>query len=244
MISRETEELLQRLLTEQPTYKPADSVVDQTHQITMLCFVGASCMGKTTVMQTLAQANADFGITHNFTSRTPRAGDNPNRYVYFEHTDTGLQPILDRIASHELLQYNIHPFSLHVYGSEIEGYPHRYNMGDIFYSSIDGFRQLGFKQLYVFSIITEPVSWQRRFEARFPEDNPHRCARLAEAIESLEWSLSQTAADHIWVINRDNACETAADAVRQAMLGKHVDQAEARLLAEECLALIRKLSHV
>lgn len=244
MISRETEELLRRLLAEQPVYKPADDVLKQVQEITMLCFVGASCMGKTTVMQLLAQTDKAYGITRNFTSRAPREGDDPDRYVYFEHSDAGLRPILNRIASRELLQYNIHPFSLHVYGSEIEGYPHRYNMGDIFYSSIDGFRQLGFKKLYAFSIITEPASWQRRFEARFPEGNPHRSARLAEAIESLEWSLSQTAADHIWVINRDDACEIAVYTVRQAMSGQLVDQAEARQFAEKCLTLIKELSRV
>lgn len=244
MISRETEELLRHLLAKQPVYKPSDDVLKQLQEITMLCFVGATCMGKTTVMQLLAQTDQAYGITRNFTSRSPRVEDDASRYVYFEHSDTGLRPILDRIASRELLQYNIHPFSLHVYGSEVEGYPHRYNMGDIFYSSITGFRQLGFKKLYVFSIITEPASWQRRFEARFPEGNPHRSARLAEAIESLEWSLSQTVADHIWVINRDDACQAAVHTVQQAMSGQLGDQTEARQLAESCLALIRELSHV
>lgn len=241
MISRETEDLLRRLLAEQPTYQPSESVLEKVHQVTMLSFVGASSMGKTTVMQLLAQTAPGYGITKNFTSRAPRAEDDPNRYVYFEHSDAGLQPILERIASHDLLQYNIHPFSLHVYGSEIEGYPHAYNMGDIFFSSIDGFRQLGFKQLYVFTVVTEPATWQARFDTRFPVGHPQRQARLAEAVSSLEWSLAQTAPDHSWIIDRDNQCDAAAASVQAAINGQPVIQDEAREIAGQCLALIKGL---
>lgn len=242
MISRETEELLRRLLAEQPTYRPTEAVIDQIEHVTLLSFVGASSMGKTTVMELLARDGGGFGITQNFTSRAPRAEDDPKRYTYFEHSDAGLKPILDRIKSHELLQYNIHPFSLHVYGSEIAGYPHPYNMGDIFYSSIDGFRQLGFKKLYVFSVITEPASWQARFEKRFPVGHPQRQARLAEAISSLEWSLAQTSPDHTWIINRDNECEKAASTVRHVISGKDNDQGIARQIAEECLTVLKGLN--
>ncbi len=241
MISRETEELLRRLLAEQPTYKPTQAVLGQINQITMLCFVGATSMGKTTIMQTLAQSDANYGITKNFTSRAPRAEDDPKRYTYFEHSDAGLKPILTRIASRELLQYNIHPFSLHVYGSEVEGYPHHYNMGDIFYSSIDGFRQLGFRKLYVFSVITEPAAWRTRFEQRFPVGHPQRQARLSEAINSIEWSLAQTASDHTWVINRDGECDMAVADVQSILSGQPLRQDEARHMATGCLAVIESL---
>lgn len=241
MISRETEELLRRLLGEQPTYKPSFAVLEKIKHLTMLCFVGASCMGKTTIMQALAESNADYGITKNFTSRAPRIEDDPARYTYFEHSDTGLQPILDRITSHELLQYNIHPFSLHVYGSEVEGYPHRYNMGDIFYSSIDGFRQLGFERLYAFSVVTEPATWQTRFEKRFPVGDPHRQARLSEAVHSISWSLAQTAPDHAWLINRDGASAAAVADVQSILNEQRTDQEEARHMAKDCLATIESL---
>lgn len=241
MISRETEALLQRLLVEQPTYKPSQNVLDRVQQITMISFVGASSMGKTTLMQLLARTAPGYGITKNFTSRSPRPEDDPGRYVYFEHTDAGLKPILDRIASHELLQYNIHPFSLHVYGSEIEGYPHHYNMGDIFYSSIDGFRQLGFKKLYVFSVITEPATWQARFDKRFPAGHSQRQARLAEAVSSLKWSLAQDNPDHAWIIDRDNECEAAASDVQAVIGGAVTQQNEAHALAIACLELIEML---
>lgn len=241
MISSDTEKLLRRLLTEQPVYKPDQSTLNKIHKITMLCFVGATSMGKTTIMQILEQQNADFGITKNFTSRQPRTEDDPKRYTYFEHSDTGLKPILSRIASRELLQYNIHPYSLHVYGSEVEGYSHKFNMGDIFYSSIDGFRQLGFQKLYVFSVITEPEAWRARFEQRFPAGHAHRQARLAEAISSIKWSLAQNADDHIWIVNRDGDADKAARSVLNLINGIRPSQDEARQLAEECLEKIREL---
>ena len=241
MISHSTEVRLRRLLAAQPSYKPTRAVLDRAQQTTVLCFVGASSMGKTTLMEVLARSTNDYGITKNFTSRAPRSEDTAERYTYFVHSDAGLRPIFDRIKSHELLQYNIHPYSLHVYGSEIEGYPHHYNMGDIFCSSIEGFRHLGFKQLYVFSVISEANVWLRRFNKRFPPSHPQRTARLQEAVSSLTWSLDQTALDHTWIINREDACSEAATDVQRIVNGETIDQTEARQLAQACLQTAQHL---
>lgn len=241
MISHETEELLWRLLAEQPSYKPIATIRKQIADVEVICFVGASCMGKTTLMQQLVAKDSAYGEFVVFTSRQPRPEDNQARYTYYAHDDEGLHPLLERIKRREVLQYNINPFNLHVYGSEVTGYTHRYNIGDIFSSSIDGFRQIGFKKVTVISVITTPAAWRRRFDERFPVGNPHRQARLLEAASSIKWSLTQTRAEHAWVINRDGESATALDDVQNILVGKSVQDDTARQLATDCLSLVEGL---
>ena len=243
MISPKTEELLRRLLNEQPSYRPTETVLRKLRQIDFTCFVGATCMGKTTLMDALVQHDPQrYGKTRNFVTRPPRPDDDPNRYYYFEHTDEGLRPIFERIATHELLQYNINPFTLHIYGSEVDGYPHTYNLGDIFASSIDGFRQLDFGTLRVCSVLTEPEIWRTRFEARFPTGHPQRQARLQEAAASLAWSLEQATPDHCWIFDAEGEIEKAT-ATADALIShsRAPDAGEALRHATACLATIQEL---
>lgn len=242
-LSLETETTLRRLLTEQPTYKPVAAVLEKLQYISFSCFVGATCMGKTTLMDALVAFRPDFyGKTRNFTTRPPREDDDPRRYYYYEHTDAGLAEILAKIDAHKNLQHNINPYTLTMYGSEVGDYPHPMNVGDIFASSIDGFRQLGFGKLYIFSVVTEPEAWLARIEERFPVGHPSRQARLQEAADSLTWSLAQTAPDHAWVINPPNDIQVAVASVDSTIRGEiSHDQPEARRLAEQCLKKVTEL---
>ncbi len=238
MISEETAARLRTLLADQLTYRPRADILTQIADKRVICFVGATGMGKTTIMHQLAREDSQFGEFSVFTSREPRPEDNRARYTYYQHTDESLAGLLNRIEKGEVLQYNINPFSLLVYGSEVDGYPYAHNLGDVFASSIDGFRQLGFGEVQVFSVVTDPDSWLQRFNARFPSGNPQREARRLEAISSLEWSLAQTNADHAWVINRDGHIGEAT----KAITGRHQAKTEAVELAQACLTAIRELA--
>ena len=241
MISEATQQLLQKLHQVQNTYKPAPAITAQLSAKSLIMVVGASCVGKNTLMTTLAGADNQFGVAGNFTSRPQRADDDPAVYTYYEHTDEGLQPILERIAKREVLQYAINPHSLFVYGSEPRDYPHLFNLKDVFSSAVDGFRQLGFKQTLTVSVVTQPAVWQQRFDARFPVGHPDRVARRDEAIDSLSWSLGQTD-EHFWVENVDGQPELAANEIKTIALGQSQGQPAARNLAEACLKAARNLA--
>lgn len=241
MLSKQTEQYIDTLFAAQATYKPNQSVLQKLKKVTLISFVGASSMGKTTIMDALVSLDPTrFGKTKNFTTRPARPDDDPKRYYYFDHTEKGLAPIFEGIRSHELLQYNIDPFSHYIYGSEINGYTHEYNLADIWSTSIEGFRQLGFGKLYICSVVTEPDEWFARFNQRFAVDNPMRQARLKEAAISLEWSLAQSSSDHCFIINRDGKAHAAAADVRQFLENGNINQTEARQLAHNCLERIKK----
>lgn len=240
MLSKQTEQYIDGLLTTQTTYRPNPTVLNQVKRVTLVCFVGAASMGKTTIMDALvALEPSRFGKTKSFTTRPPRADDDTRRYYYFDHTEEGLAPVFKQIQDRELLQYNIDPFSRYIYGSEITGYNHPYNLADIWSTSIEGFRQLGFGKLYICSVITEPDKWLARFNERFAPDNPLRQARLKEAVASLEWSLAQTNCDHCFIINRTSKA-AAADMTHHFIAGDVVKQPEAREIAQRCLEQAKK----
>ena len=241
MLSQQTEHYIDELFAVQTTYKPSETVLTKLKDVKLICFVGAASMGKTTIMDALVALEPQhFGKTRNFTTRPPRSDDDPRRYYYFDHTEEGLAPVFDRIRSHELLQYNIDPFSHYIYGSEISGYTHEYNLADIWSTSIDGFRQLGFGKLYICSVVTKPDEWFRRFNERFTPDNPLREARLKEAAVSLEWSLSQSTTDHCFIIDLNGDIDEAVAATRAFISGKITNQKEARQLATDCLDRARE----
>lgn len=241
MISTETEERLRRLLNEQPSYKPSPDILAQIAHKDVWCFVGASCMGKTTIMHALLNLNPGYGEFVVFTSREPRAEDNKARYTYYEHTDQGLAELLDKIEQKRVVQYNINPFSLLVYGSEASGYSHEHNIGDIFASSIDGFRQLGFGSVHVISVVTSYATWLQRFNERFPVGDPRREARRLEAASSLRWSLSQVdVPDHYWILNDTTPNEVAQQLV-VATGAKPQTDPTILAVAEECLRQIEGL---
>ena len=242
MISAETEGRLRRLLNEQPSYKPGPDILAQILSKDVSCFVGASCMGKTTIMEKLLELDPTYGEFIVFTSREPRAEDNKTRYSYYEHSDEGLAELLDRIEHKRVLQYNINPYSLLVYGSEAAGYPYQHNIGDIFASSIDGFRQLGFRTVRVVSVITDFHDWQQRFNLRFPPGDPRRNARLLEASSSLRWSLAQTdSPDHYWLINNHTPDDVAQDLLNRLALPPAPDP-RAVAMAQDCLRGIEELA--
>lgn len=242
MISAETEAKLRQLLNERSSYKPRPEVLEQVADKEVWGFVGATCMGKTTIMRELARRSSDYGEFIVFTTREPRANDNASRYAYYEHTDASLAELIKRIETKDVLQYDINPFSLLVYGSDVDGYRHRYNLGDIFASSIDGFRQLGFGTVRVISIVTNPATWLTRFNERFPLGHPGRDARKLEAASSLRWSLSQIdAPDHYWLINNRDA-STVADDLLAMLATSPKPNPEALQLAQACLKQIEELT--
>lgn len=242
MISSKTELLLKQLMAEQDSYTPTATVSRQIAGKTLICFVGASCMGKSTIMEGLLALNSKYGVFRTIASRDPRPDDKPGRYTYYPHTDEGLQPLLAKIQNHELLQYAVIPGSLSLRGSEASGYPYQYNLGDILSNAMPTYRKLGFGRLDVLSVVCEPATWHSRFDSRFPAGHPDRTARLQEAIASLQWSLAQTDDDHHWIINAEGKLETAVQTSNDAILLRHYpDQAAAQTMARQCSSLAQEL---
>lgn len=243
MLSEETQQRLANVAAEQDRYCPSAETKAKLGDKTLIMLVGATCMGKSTIMAELEKRGSAIATVNTITTRPPRPDDARTRYHYFEHTTDGLQPLLADIDAGKLVQFVVNPRSGFIYGSYPEDYPAQVNIGDYFSSVVEQFKTYGFGTVLCLSVIANPKQWRRRFESRFPTNHPERTARLLEATDSLRWSLGQPAIQ--WVINRDNESEMAATSVEMAIRGEmSQNQTEAKKLAEECLLMIKELSHV
>jgi len=234
MLSDQTIQTLNQLYAGQETYEPSLDTADKLASKTIIMMVGATCQGKNLVMDTATKLDERFIVAGTRTSREPRDGDDRGRYTYYQNSDEGLQPVFESIAEHTMVQYVVNPYSQLIYGSTVEDYPAEYNLADVFSSGVNNFRRLGFKRALVVTLVSEPSSWLKRFDERFPQGDSQRQARKDEAIESLTWSLSQQR-NHYWVRNVDGQPEVAAQEVINIALGTSDGQLDARKLAEACL---------
>ncbi len=241
MLSDQTIQTLNQLHEVQDTYRPNPDITAQLSDKTIIMVVGATCQGKNLIMDTIVKLDERFHMAHTRTSRPPRTGDEPGRYTYFENSDEGLRPVFEAIEDHTMVQYAVNPYSQMIYGSMLSDYPTEYNLADIISSAVDNFRHLGFKQTITISIVSDPASWLKRFEERFPVGDAQRKGRKDEAIESLTWSLAQEN-DHYWVHNVDGQPELAAEQVIAIAEGTGSGKPEARELAQACLEAARGIT--
>lgn len=240
MLSQSTLSLLNKLFEAQNSYKPRDSLAKQLATKNVLTFVSPTCTGKNTIMEAASKIDDRFKVIGTFTSREPRSSD--VSYTYYENSDDGLQPLLTSIKEHKVVQYAVNPHANTIYGSDIDDYSGEYNLGDVFSSAIDQFRQLGFRKVTTISLTTDPSIWLKRFEKRFPPGDPQRRARRDEAIESIEWSLAQKSNDHFWVENIDGHPEIASQKVISIATGVSSSGIDARATAQSCLEAAKNIS--
>jgi len=241
MLSDKTKEHIEALLAAQDNYRPGAETRAGLSEKTLIMLVGPTGVGKSTVMRELTMLNPEISVVGTITTRAPRPDDQLERYTFFEHSDDGLQPLFDKIAHGELVQYVVNPFSHQIYGSSLTDYPSDVNVGDYFSSVIEPFHDYGFGHITAITIVTSGESWLSRFNERFPVGHPQRQSRRAEAITSLEWSLGEHWYPHYFVFNPDGGPQGAANDIVAVLCGKTPDQEGPRRVAQQCLEAIRNL---
>jgi len=241
MLSQQTSERLRVLRANEATYQPTTEIRAAIRSKIGVLVVGASCQGKNTIMNEVVRLDKRFKIIGTFVSRPPRNSDHGLPYTYYEHTDAGLAPILDKIEQRRVVQYAVNPYSGFLYGSMLSDYPTEYNIGDYFSSGVEPFRQLGFKAAPAVSVISPAEEWVPRFTERFPLGHSERVARRDEAIESINWSLSQTV-DHTWVVNRTGqVTEAAMQLINSITSPTSEPNKEAESMARQAIMAIKEI---
>lgn len=236
MLSQDLITEIMRLEATQNDYLPNADIADKLQDKTLVLLVGASCVGKSTVMEKVVELDDRFGITGSFTTREPRHDGGSKTYTYIPHTDDGLQELFRRIHRHEIVQYAVHPTTKHFYGSELAHYPKQYNLLDMLATNVAGMRRLPFHACKTVGLVVEPSQWSYWFDIRFPEGHPDRHKRRDEAILSFRWLLGQPPDAITWIINGPGLLDTAAKEVIQVGLGEHHQSFKGRKLAELSLA--------
>lgn len=235
MLSPATQRELIRLQEYQDAYRPNEATRQALRHLSLTATVGAAATGKSTIMRTAAKLDPAFAQAGTFVSRPSRRDDTGKIFDYYPHTDAGLRPLLDRIRRRQVVQYHINEHTGHIYGSELHHYAAEHNMLDIWSSAIPHFRALNFGSFRIATIVTDPQTWLRQFDERFPAGHPLRTGRLDEAVESLSWSLQQTGPDHVWLKNVPGHSEQAAGKLMAFAREEAFVDDHAQLLGHYCL---------
>lgn len=167
--------------------------------------VGPTAVGKSSLMNQVAAQDSEFGRVSGFTTREPRPNDEPGLYRYL--TNGAARQLVEK---GEVVQFAIHPTTGDMYGTQPQDYPRRFNLLDTLSTVVDGMRALPFNNVITISLTTDPTAWQNWVLSRYPEPSEERTKRLNEAVQSIEWSMAQSA-NHFWLVNRPNDLATTAN---------------------------------
>ena len=190
-------------------YAPLPEISASLTKKVFVMIIGPTAIGKSSIMNEVARLDPDFRRVSGFTTRAPRENDEPGLYRYL--TDKEAEAL---IQHHQAVQYIRHPTTGMIYGTEAFDYPGDYNLKDTLTEAVKGDRELPFARTVTVSITTDPATWQRWLEERFPEDSDERTKRLRESKQSIEWSLAQTG-QHQWLINTaERLSESAQELIR------------------------------
>lgn len=172
---------------------------------TLVMVVGPSSIGKSTLMNEVVGLDPRFGRVRSFTTRPPRANDEPGQYIYL--TD---QELSQRANSGKVITDVIYPTTGFHYGTVAESFSNSINLLDTLAHSVADYRRLPFARTITVSLTTEPQAWSEWLKERFPNGGDDYIKRLEEAIASITWSLKQTS-DHHWLVNRPDALNRTAE---------------------------------
>lgn len=240
-ISPGTEAHLRELLDNQNTYRPSPEYAQQLGDREALLFVAPAAGGKSFIMETVARLSDRHVIAGNNTSRGPRPDDKGRRYGYIDYSDQGFAPVFAEIARGEVVQYGVFPGALDLYFTRASDFYGEINMMDALAGSIDGIQSIPFRHVSAVSLVTEAGSWLHRFNQRFPVGHEKRGSRIAQAVESLTWSLDQSETDMFWVENITNEPEITAQHIVGLSDGRYMYEPRLRRVAEQCLKAVQRL---
>ncbi|MGB4759122.1 MAG: hypothetical protein WBP26_03615 [Candidatus Saccharimonadales bacterium] len=235
--------LAQRLTeatTKQTSYQPNDMIAKQMQKKVLVMLVSPAAMGKSYLIKRAAGSAPDLSQVSVFTTRGPRPDDDPGMFRSLL-TEEQINGLLDKIENGEVVQYVIHPTHHTVYGSEISDYRSRYNLLAMLSGGVETMRMLPFGGTVTIGLITDPATWQKRFDTKFPPGHPERPKRLQEAVISLEWLAGQPAESLWWLINNDDNLTASIERLTRLCHGRSGFSQDGKQLAIDCLTLAKTL---
>jgi guanylate kinase len=210
-------------------YKPAPDVLKQISQLTLLMVIGASGVGKTSLIN---QLGIKFVPSH--TTRAPRFGERDGEDFYFlnDYSDT-----VKQVKEGAFVQMVV-GVSGDLYATKASSYPPSgLAVMPVLSDVVPFFRRLGFKD--TISVFITPPSyeeWMKRLSSH-ELNQEQRAKRLAEARRSFEFALSDK--ETHFVLNDD--LEKAVGQARGIANGQidEVREQKAKKSAQEILSAIK-----
>jgi guanylate kinase len=213
----------------QQDYLPSDTTAAKLRAVEALLFVGPAGVGKSTTLSMVADLDDRFSRTGSIGTRPVAPRDDPKMFRHYPKDE-----LLAKIADRSVVQYAVHPTTESIYATTADMYASPYNMLEMLPAGVEQFRHIGFGDLQIFYMVTQPDAWRQWFETRYPDHSEERQKRLDEAMISLQWSLDQPADSFVWLQNTSGQQEATARHIIHTtttgeMTGDHRELAEAML---------------
>jgi len=170
---------------------------------TLVMLIAPTASGKSTIMNDAVTLDDNFSRVSGFTTRAPRANDEPDLYRYVTKKDVTTIENEGRLISKAVF-----PTTGIIYGTEAIDYNSRYCLLDTLANSVDYYRSLPFERTIAISLTSPLERWKMWFDERYPDLNDDAKKRLREAVMSISWSLTQRR-DHYWLVNDGTPDEVA-----------------------------------
>jgi ribose 1,5-bisphosphokinase PhnN len=241
MLSLSVAARLAQAAAKQDAYMPNATIAHELDAENLVMFVGPAAVGKSFLMNRLAEQDIDFGRVAVFTSRDARPDDESGMFRYIPHDDAHISQLLDKIDAGDVVQYAVHPTSGRMYGSEITDYTKPFNMLATLSDIVNPLRRLPFQTTRVIGLAVDPDVWLRRFYDRYVEPSEEQRKRLNEAVGSLQWLLDPANVHEITWVDNTSSDETAAvqSVIDTVKRNKPSDTATLRI-AQTMLQRLRK----
>lgn len=177
----------------------------------LVMLVAPSAMGKSTIMNEVVRLDSRFARVRSFTTRLPRANDEPGQYIYLTKDK------LVKERSHGVVvSETTFPTTGQTYGTLCTSYSGDFCLLDTLANSVDEYRSLPFQATKTISLTAEPEQWREWFVDRFPDSGSYDAVkRLEEARLSIEWSLADP--ETTWLVNGDSPAVVADRLVHLAL---------------------------
>lgn len=176
--------------------------MDELSKKTLVMIVGPAAIGKSTLMNEIVRQKPEsYGYVKSFTTRSRRPGETTH-YDFISR-----EKALSLNQSGKTITYLDHPTTHDLYGTTAASYTAPTNLLDTLSGSVEGYRKLPFARTVTISVTTPAAQWKQWFLARYPEPSDEALKRLAEAKQSITWSLQDQ--ETLWLIN-DSSIEHVA----------------------------------
>lgn len=230
-------ELEQELAALSRGYYPNPEVAGALEHVIMAPIIGPVAVGKSTCLAGITGANPDFARVQSFTTRDRDPRDAPNEYRFLGHDERALTELRDEARRGNLVQYQSHPTTGRIYGSDLSDYPRRYALLDALSDNVPKLRALPFKRVVEITMAAKPEEWAKRFEAR-THDKEEAQKRIKEGVRSLTWSLEQGSVMN-WVVNGQGRIADTCTEVMGIVQGTQESDPRNRRVGERLLKMIK-----
>lgn len=138
-----------------------------------------------------------FTRVKSFTTRAPRANDEPGQYIYLKDDTLAIKR-----AGGSIVTEVTSPSTEFTYGTIYDSYKGEYCMLDTLANSVAVYRSRPFRKTIAISLTASPEQWRARLLHRYPEPSTDAIRRIDEAKLSINWSLDDP--DTLWLLNDDD----------------------------------------